>query len=98
VRLCRYKAFTVYVLFSKSTQKFYCGQTDDFELRISRHNAGMVKTTKNGSPWIKIWTLNVSTRTETLAIERKIKKRGISRYLIDAGVEIKIEVPRIVEG
>lgn len=90
-------AFTVYVLFSKSTQKFYCCQTDDFELRISRHNAGMVKSTKNGSPWIKIWTLNVATRTEALALESKIKKRGISRYLIDAGVEIKIEVQRIEE-
>ena len=90
-------AFTVHVLFSKSTQKFYCGQTDDFELRISRHNAGIVKSTKNGSPWIKIWILNIATRTEALALERKIKKRGISRYLIDAGVEIKIEVPRIDE-
>jgi hypothetical protein len=46
----------------------------------------------------KIWTLIVATRTEALALERKIKKRGISRYLIDAGVEIKIEVPRIDEG
>ncbi|MBY0435368.1 MAG: GIY-YIG nuclease family protein [Cyclobacteriaceae bacterium] len=55
-----FMAFTVYVLFSKSTQKFYCGQTDDFELRLTRHNAGMVKSTKNGMPWMKVWTLNVN--------------------------------------
>ncbi|MBS1555576.1 MAG: GIY-YIG nuclease family protein [Bacteroidetes bacterium] len=85
-------AFTVYALFSKSTRKFYRGQTDDFNLRLSRHNAGIVNSTKNGVPWVSIWTLNVDTRTEALALERRIKKRGISRYLNDIGFVVQIGV------
>jgi predicted GIY-YIG superfamily endonuclease len=45
-----FMAYTVYVLFSKSTQKSYGGQTDAFELRLSRYNKGMVKSTKSGMP------------------------------------------------
>jgi putative endonuclease len=92
--VCKYffMAFAVYVLFSRSTQKFYCGQTDDFELRIARHNVGMVKSTKHGVPWMRAWTLSVDTRTKALILERKIKKRGFSRYLNDTGVVVQIEV------
>ena len=36
--------FTVYILFSKSTQKFYTGQTKDFENRIVEHNLGETKS------------------------------------------------------
>jgi putative endonuclease len=72
-------SFIVYVLFSNTAQKFYCGQTDDFKLRLSRHNSGMVKSTKNGLPWTMIWTINVTTRKEALILEKRIKKRGIFR-------------------
>jgi predicted GIY-YIG superfamily endonuclease len=31
--------FTVYILYSNTTQKYYTGQTQDFENRIKEHNA-----------------------------------------------------------
>lgn len=80
-------AFTVYILFSKSTRKFYCGQIDNFDLRIERHNSGMVQSTKNGLSWIRIWTCEVTSRGESLRLERKIKDRGISRFLDDLGFD-----------
>jgi len=75
--------FTVYILYSFKTEKFYCGQTDNFDLRIERHNSGMVQSTKNGLPWIRIWTCEVTSRGEALRLERKIKNRDISRFLDD---------------
>ena len=75
--------FVVYILYSPSVKRFYCGQTDNFELRLARHNQAMVKTTKPGIPWIKVWLFEVDSRTEALKLERKIKGRGIKRYLDD---------------
>ena len=43
--------FYTYILRSKKTGKLYKGLTDDLKNRISRHNAGKVKSTKNGRPW-----------------------------------------------
>ena len=43
----------------------------------------MVKTTKPGIPWIKVWTIPIDSRSEALKLERKIKSRGIKRYMID---------------
>ncbi len=43
--------FYTYILRSKKTGKLYKGSTEDLRSRISRHNAGKVKSTKNGRPW-----------------------------------------------
>lgn len=79
--------FFVYVIFSNSTKRFYSGQTNDFDLRLERHNLGMVRSTKSGIPWIEIWKTRLASRTEALKLERKIKKRGITRYLSDNKIE-----------
>jgi putative endonuclease len=88
--------FIVYVLFSNTVQKFYCGQTDDFRLRLSRHNSGMVKSTKNGLPWTMIWTINVTTRKEALIPEKRIKKRGVLHIII--GLYLRIQKLSIIDG
>jgi len=75
--------YVVYILHSSISSRFYCGQTDDVAKRLLRHNAGMVKTTKPGIPWIKVWTIPIDSRSEALKLERKIKSRGIKRYMID---------------
>jgi putative endonuclease len=81
--------FTIYILYSHLMTRFYCGQTDDFSKRIDRHNSGLVKTTKPGIPWIKVWTVTVASRSEVLMLERKIKKRGIKRHMIDLGFDFE---------
>jgi putative endonuclease len=45
--------YTVYILFSSKTQKFYIGQTQNIENRLFEHNSGETKSTKGGIPWIK---------------------------------------------
>ena len=76
-------AFTVYILFSESTSTFYTGSTQDLENRIVEHNQGETKSIKHSVPWKVIWSKHVSTRSEALQLETKIKKRGAKRFLKD---------------
>ena len=78
--------YTVYILFSPSTGKFYTGQTQDIENRIIEHNSGETKSIKAGIPWRMVWKQEVATRAEAMALEKKIKARGASRFLTDLGV------------
>ncbi len=75
--------YVVYILFSIEKGRYYVGQTDNFESRLDRHNQGKVKSTKYGLPWKLIKLIEVKTRSEALILEKKIKKRGAKRYLID---------------
>jgi len=47
-------SYSVYILFSKFCQKFYTGQTQDFDNRIIEHNAGETKSLKSCLPWTLI--------------------------------------------
>ncbi len=81
-------AFIVYILFSESCQKFYCGQTHDFENRLIEHNSGETKSIRSCAPWRPVWTKVVYTRLEAVALEKKIKSRGAARFLADIGASI----------
>jgi putative endonuclease len=74
-------SFTVYILQSQITERYYCGQTDDIMQRLNRHNSAEVKSTKHGVPWKLIATVNCDTRAESMKLESTIKKRGIKRWL-----------------
>ncbi|MDH3321905.1 MAG: GIY-YIG nuclease family protein [Flavobacteriaceae bacterium] len=75
--------YIVYILFSQKRSKYYVGQTHNINERFKRHNNGFVPSTKSGLPWELVLTLKVETRSEALKLEKKIKKRGIKRYLLD---------------
>ncbi|WP_156915859.1 GIY-YIG nuclease family protein, partial [Desulfatirhabdium butyrativorans] len=82
-----FMAFWVYVLQSQSSGRYYCGQTGDLERRLAQHNDPnnhLAQTTKRfEGPWRLIWSTQVENRSESIRLERKIKNRGISRYLKD---------------
>jgi putative endonuclease len=73
----------VYILWSESLQQYYCGQTNDFTDRLYRHNSGQSQSTSRGIPWILIRKIETVDRKEAMQLEKKIKKRGIGRYLND---------------
>jgi len=75
--------YYVYILQSLKTQRYYCGQTHNLEDRITRHNAGRSKSTAKEKPWKIIKIIEVESRSEAVILERKIKKRGIQRFLND---------------
>ncbi len=59
------------------------GSAEDVEKRLQQHNAGKSTSTRAGVPWDLIHTEAFATRSEAMLQERKIKARGIGRYLSD---------------
>jgi len=82
--------YIVYILYSESHNRFYIGQTDDFKIRLTRHNAGMEKSTKPYIPWTEVCALQKPTRSEAVKLERKLKNlntedllKFIAKYAAD---------------
>jgi putative endonuclease len=78
-------SYQVYILQSRKTGRYYCGQTDDLAHHLRQHNDpeyhGSKTTKRFEGPWIAVWSQQCETRSDAMAIERKIKNRGIFRYL-----------------
>jgi putative endonuclease len=75
--------FYIYVLYSKATQRYYVGSTEKVEKRIQEHNSGKSKSTRAGTPWELIYTECFETRSKAMQQEKRIKSRGVGRYLAD---------------
>jgi putative endonuclease len=73
----------VYIIRSQHLQRYYVGSTELVEKRLQEHNAGKSVSTRAGTPWELIRTECFTTRSEAMLHERKIKARGIGRYLSD---------------
>jgi len=73
----------VYIIYSQRLQRYYVGSTEDVEKRLQQHNAGKSNSTRAGRPWELIRSESFSTRSAAMLQERKIKARGIRRYLSD---------------
>ena len=71
----------VYILYSRSLNRYYIGHSSVLEDRLLRHNTGRSKYTKGGEPWDLIWESDCETRSEAMKLERRIKKRGAKRFL-----------------
>jgi putative endonuclease len=65
--------FTVYILYSIKFDRFYKGQTSDLNRRLKEHNNQEEKSTANFVPWILVWHKLVSTRSEAVILEKKLK-------------------------
>ncbi|MEZ5045664.1 MAG: GIY-YIG nuclease family protein [Chitinophagaceae bacterium] len=75
--------FIVYILFSESTQKYYTGQTQNLDNRLSEHNSGETKSIKYGIPWKLVWYQKEETRANAVRLEKKIKMYGAKRFLFN---------------
>jgi putative endonuclease len=73
--------FFVYILKSLKDNKRYIGFTSDLERRISEHNQGLVKSTKNRRPLVLIHTEIYSTKKEAEKKE-KFYKSGSGRQTL----------------
>ncbi|MBD3233005.1 MAG: GIY-YIG nuclease family protein [candidate division Zixibacteria bacterium] len=81
-------AFYVYVLFSRTSNRFYCGSTRNLQLRIKQHNhpeyTGTLTTKRFKGPWELIWKDQLPSRSDAMRLEKKIKKRGIKRFITES--------------
>jgi putative endonuclease len=74
--------YFVYILYSKSTDQFYKGQTSDINERLSRHNGKRDVFTSKGVPWILLWKTEIVTRKEAMILEKKLKNLSGERLII----------------
>ena len=71
--------FHLYILYSKSHDKFYIGQSKDVYQRILLHNKGDVKSTAPYLPWEVHWYCKKNSRSEAIILERKLKNLNRKR-------------------
>ncbi len=76
-------AYTVYILESERTGRYYVGSTADVEERLTRHNQGRSKYTKSGIPWKVVYTEQCETRAQAVRREKQIKGRKSRAYIED---------------
>ena len=67
------KIFTVYILKSTITGKYYIGYTGNLEIRIKYHNTGKNISTKHGAPWNLVYSESFNNRADAWKRERQIK-------------------------
>ena len=74
-----------YILRSESSSRYYCGSSDNVERRLRQHNdpeyQGSKTTKRFEGPWTVAWREEHETRSSAMAQEKRIKKRGIDRFL-----------------
>jgi len=84
--------YWVYILQSEKTGRFYCGQTNSLKLRLKEHNDpdyhGTKTTKRFKGPWKLVWSEECADRSKARALERRIKKRGIGRFLDDVSIKM----------
>ena len=75
--------YYIYIIRSELLQRYYVGSTEDVERRLHEHNIGKSTSTRAGIPWELIHIESFATRSDAMLRERKIKARGIGRFLAD---------------
>ena len=65
--------YFVYILRSLSDGKYYIGSTKDISSRLSYHNSGKQRSTKNRIPFELVYSEEFVTKTDALTRERQIK-------------------------
>ncbi|MGD9899613.1 MAG: GIY-YIG nuclease family protein [Calditrichaceae bacterium] len=76
----------VYILYSESINRYYVGSTSNLVWRLERHNLGWGKYTKNGIPWILVYSEQFETKSLASKREREIKRKK-SRIYIESLLE-----------
>ncbi|MCU0457275.1 MAG: GIY-YIG nuclease family protein [Bacteroidales bacterium] len=73
--------FSVYILYSESSDRYYVGYTNDLERRISEHNRKKGKFTDAGIPWHLVFSESFNTKREAMKREKYIKSRKSKDFI-----------------
>ena len=76
-------AHFVYILYSRTIDKFYIGETPNIDERLKIHNTKELNTnyTKSGIPWEIYYSIEVTNRIVARKIETHIKKMKSKTYI-----------------
>jgi putative endonuclease len=70
-----------YIIYSRKLDKYYVGQTEDLESRLSDHNSGISVYTSKASDWQLMYFETFETRKEALSREQMIKGKKSRKYI-----------------
>ncbi len=73
--------FFIYIIYSKSSDQFYVGQTQNLADRLFRHRNSGSKSTKKASDWELKYTEQFENRTQAIFREAEIKKKKSRKYI-----------------
>ena len=78
------ESFSIYIIFSKSLNKYYIGYTSNFEQRLAFHNDKVRNHiwTKRGQPWKKQLIIDRLYKAQALKIEKHIKRMKSKAYIL----------------
>jgi putative endonuclease len=71
----------VYILYSKITDKYYIGYSENVELRLIKHNLGATPSTRPGRPWFVVYKEVCKDKTTAIIREREIKSKKSRKYI-----------------
>ncbi len=75
--------YFVYILHSKSINKFYVGYSENPTKRLEFHNSDLNNIwSKRGKPWELVANFSFQTKTQALKAEKFIKKQKSTQYII----------------
>ena len=78
--------YFAYVLKSIKTGRRYYGSCEDMKVRLQKHNAGSVKSTKAYIPYLLLYFEEYETRSEAFARERFFKTLDGYNFLKKNGI------------
>ena len=73
--------YFVYILYSKTKDRFYIGSCSDLEERLRRHNAGATASTKNGRPWDIVYQEIFEDKSKAIRRENYIKRMKSREFI-----------------
>jgi putative endonuclease len=76
--------FTVYILYSAVVDRYFVGESKDFERQFKRHNSGKNPHTKSGIPWRAVLIERYKSRVESKGRLEKLRSSNDRRELVRA--------------
>ena len=73
--------YHVYILYSRSIDRYYVGQTYDLQKRLEKHSLKTTQFTKRADDWVLVYQEVYDTRKEAINREREIKGQRSRRYI-----------------
>ena len=73
--------FSVYIIYSRSLDKYYIGYTIDLEKRLTEHNTGISVFTSKAKDWELKWTKTFESRNDAMKEEKRIKTKKSRKYI-----------------
>ena len=73
--------FYVYIIYSKSLDKYYIGHSNDLKRRLIEHNNNTTRFTSSGSPWELKYSKSFDSRGEAMSYENSLKRKKSRKYL-----------------